>query len=354
MDLSELVQNNTAETIPSGIEGDDSIWEQAFEEKAHSNTKLYDLLPAAINATNQNSVKWVSLASFPTPVLDWWRGQKQILFSKTTVTNMGDILSVLHKCEKQIPGQASICDSLLLHLVLRQIMEIQKTILKQDKLLDRQEMALCHSRFNGQPICVKCPYCNEEGQPLRKPLYSVNRPGHFVIYTLQICKHCRGRYGFKPINPDIQWFTGNQSSLQSSAPVMHPGERFQTMLQPLTLLTPQQQRPMEIVCIYCQGNAEASIKSYTAVNKAPLWTLGHQRPLYVKKQRDCRNCIKLQRASGRWIPRDAAIPSICRRILSRNADYYGHYNEIIIAQLMDHWPPSSRHYRLRNNDKVST
>jgi len=35
IDLSELVQNNTAETIPSGIEGDDSTWEQAFKEKVH-------------------------------------------------------------------------------------------------------------------------------------------------------------------------------------------------------------------------------------------------------------------------------------------------------------------------------
>ena len=57
IELSELVQDDTTETIPSGIEGGDSTWEQAFEEKARSNTKLYDLLPAAINATNQNSVE---------------------------------------------------------------------------------------------------------------------------------------------------------------------------------------------------------------------------------------------------------------------------------------------------------
>jgi hypothetical protein len=131
------------------------LGEQAFEEKAHSNTKLYDLLPAAINATNQKSMKWVSPASFPTPVLDWWRGQKQILFSKVTVTDMGDILPVLHECENQIPGQASICDSSSLGLVLTRFMEIQKTVLKRDKLLDRKEMALCHSRFDGQLVRVK-------------------------------------------------------------------------------------------------------------------------------------------------------------------------------------------------------
>jgi hypothetical protein len=108
-------------------------------------------------------VEWVNPASFPTPVLDWWRGQKQILFSKITVTDMGDILPVLHECEKQIPGQASICDSLSLQLVLRRIMKMQKTILEQDKLLGSQEMALCHSRFDGQPVRVKCPQCNEEG-----------------------------------------------------------------------------------------------------------------------------------------------------------------------------------------------
>jgi hypothetical protein len=232
IDLSELVQDDTTETIPSGIEGGDSTWEQAFEEKAHSNTKLYDLLPAAINATNQNSVEWVSPASFPTPVLDWWRGQKQILFSKVTVTDMGDILSVLHECEKQIPGHASICDSLSLQLVLRRIMEIQKTILERHKLLGRKEMALCHSRFDGQPVRVKCPQCIEEGRPLQKPLYSVHRPGHFVIYTRQTCKHCHGRHGFRPIDPDIPWFFGARFSMQSSVPIIHFGERVQTVLQP--------------------------------------------------------------------------------------------------------------------------
>ena len=350
-DLSELVQNNTAETIPSGIKGGDSTWEQAFEEKPHSNTKLYDLLPAAIDATNQNSVEWVSPASFPTPVLDWWRGQKQILFSKITVTDMGNILSVLYECEKKIPDQESICDSLPLQLVLRRIMEMQKTILERDNLLKRKEMALCHSRFDGQSIRVKCPQCGEEGRPLEKPLYSVHRPGHFVIYTRQTCKHCHGRLCFKPINPDIPWvFAGNLSS-QISAPITHHGERVRTMLQPLTSLTPQQQRPVEVVCVRCQGNAEASNESYTAVDEAPMWTLGHQRPLYVERQRECRNCTKLKRSSGRWIPRDAAIPSICRYTLSTLADYCRHYDEIIIAEYMDYWPPSSRSYRRHNNDK---
>jgi hypothetical protein len=350
IDLSELVQDDTTETIPSGIEGGDSTWEQVFEEKAHSNTKLYDLLPAAINATNQNSVEWVSPASFPTPVLDWWRGQKQILFSRVTVTDMGDILSVLRECEKQIPGHASICDSLSLQLVLRRIMEIQKTILERDKLLGRKEMALCHSRFDGQPVRVKCPQCIEEGRPLQKPLYSVHRPGHFVIYTRQTCKHCHGRHGFRPIDPDIPWFFGARFSMQSSVPIIHFGERVQTVLQPSTLLTAQQQRPVEIVCLRCQGNAEASDESYTTIDEAPVWTLGHQRPLYVEKQLKCQNCTKLKRVSGRWIPRDAVIPSICRHTLRTLADYYGHYDEIIIAQLMDHWPPSSRRYRLRSNE----
>ena len=95
---------------------------------------------------------------------------------------------------------------------------------------------------------------------------------------------------------------------------------------------------------------KARHQSYTAVDEAPMWTLGHQRPLYVERLLECRNCITLKRVSGRWIPKDAAIPSIYRYTLSTLADYYGHYDEIIIAQLMDHWPPSSRRYRLRNNE----
>jgi hypothetical protein len=185
---------------------------------------------------------------------------------------------------------------------------------------------------------------------LQKPLYSVHRPGHFVIYTRQTCKHCHGRHGFRPIDSDIPWFFGARFSMQSSVPIIHFGERVQTVLQPSTLLTAQQQRPVEIVCLRCQRNAEASDESYTTIDEAPVWTLGHQRPLYVEKQRECRNCIEIKRVAGRWIPRDAAIPSICRYTLRTLADYYGHYDEIIIVQLMDHWPPSSRRYRLRSNE----
>ena len=39
-------------TIISGIKGGNSTWEQALKEKVYSNIKLYNLLPAAINAIN--------------------------------------------------------------------------------------------------------------------------------------------------------------------------------------------------------------------------------------------------------------------------------------------------------------
>lgn len=211
-------------------------------------------------------------------------------------------------------------------------------------------MALCHSRFDGHSVRIKCPECNKEGRPLRKPLYSVNRPGHFVIYTKQTCKHCRGRHGFGPTDPDIPWFFGHLCLMQSSAPVNHWGDRVQTMLKCSSSLTPQQQRPVEIVCLRCHGDGEAGNESYTTVDEAPVWTLGNERSLYVEKQEDCRNYIRLNRVSGRWIPRDAAIPSIGRHTLKTLADHYGHYDGFIIALLMDHWPPSSRRYRLRKDE----
>lgn len=70
IDLSEPVRDNAVETFPSGVDSGESGWEQTFDENAHSNTKLYHLLPDAINATQLNSGEWASPASFPTPVLD--------------------------------------------------------------------------------------------------------------------------------------------------------------------------------------------------------------------------------------------------------------------------------------------
>jgi hypothetical protein len=93
------------------------------------------------------------------------------------------------------------------------------------------------------------------------------------------------------------------------------GERVQTMLKRSASLTPQQQYPVEIVCLHCHGDDAADSESYIAVDEAPVWTLGNKRSLYVEKQQNCQNCIRLNRVSGRWIPRDAAIPSISRYTL---------------------------------------
>jgi hypothetical protein len=281
-------------------------------------------------------------------VLDWWKGQKQILFFKTTVSGMGEILSAVRECEKQTATacQTSAPDISSLQLALQKITEIQNTILERDRLLHRQEAVLCHSRFDTQSVCIKCPECNKEGKPLRNPLYSVHRPGHFVIYKRQTCIYCRGRHGFRPVDPNIPWFFGNLSSLQSTSLGYHWGERVQTMLKSSTSLTPQQQRPVDIICLHCQEDGEADNSSYTSVDRAPVWTLGNERSLYVEPQKDCQNCIKLKRVSGRWIPKDTAIPSISRYTLRTLADHYGHYDPYIITLFLDHWPPSSRRYRL--------
>jgi hypothetical protein len=115
-------------------------------------------LLAAINATNQqNNVEWVSPASFPIEVADWWKGQKQVLSSEITVTGIQDILSVLQNCKKQISQPATIDDGVSLQYILKQIMKIQQTILVRDKLLKPERLnLLCHSRFGSQPLRVKC------------------------------------------------------------------------------------------------------------------------------------------------------------------------------------------------------
>lgn len=87
--------------MPSGegIEDEDPNWETSFVHNPHSNTKLLELLPAAIAAQNQVDEEWTDPSSFPEPVFEWWKGQKQILFYQSKVSGLQSIIPVLQKCQ---------------------------------------------------------------------------------------------------------------------------------------------------------------------------------------------------------------------------------------------------------------
>ena len=348
-DLTKLCRNDNPEELINDSEGTQSIWEQAFEDRAHSIPALFELLPAAIEATKLDG-NWTSPESFPIPVLNWWKGQKQILFFKATINKVEDILCVLRNCGVETPfGSQSASQTLtdhvpLLRPALKQIMEIQLDFLSECSARTRHEAQWCHYRFGGEPVDRQCKECDTTGKKDENPFYSVNRPGYIVALSKLTCKKCKARRLFIPIGS--LWICGGHDTLQSTAPAYHKLEALQPMLASLTELTPSQQRSVETICLRCQGGSDAQ----TFIDEKPLWTLGRERPLYVGHRRTCGNCLKAGRPVGRWIPKNPGIPTISPYTLGKLAGYYRLYAPFIIASLLDHWPPSTREYR-RGEDK---
>src|SRR2546423_1859777 len=51
-------------------ESEDKTWDGSFEDNPHSNKKLVELLPAAIDAAGQTDQDWTGPSSFPEPVYE--------------------------------------------------------------------------------------------------------------------------------------------------------------------------------------------------------------------------------------------------------------------------------------------
>jgi hypothetical protein len=110
-----------------------NIWEQSFTKKPHSNKKLSQFLPLAIEAAAHLKPAWNDPSSFPQPVRAWWEGQRQILFHAVKVSGLKDIILVLDRCQRLRPDRTEHVDASSLQHVLRQLMQIQQEDLQQGK-----------------------------------------------------------------------------------------------------------------------------------------------------------------------------------------------------------------------------
>lgn len=319
----------------------DGNWEQFFKENPHSNKKLYELLPAALSEATQDSQDWHDPLSFPKFVREWWEGQKQILFYESPVSGLTDVLLVLDKCQELIPGRMISANRSSLRHALTILMEIQKQTLERNNSHQSPKAGLVHSRFDGCPFLVKCGQCGTKGGTVKKPVFSVNRPNHYVVISRRVCQNCGNRTCLVPIHgPHTAYET-----LYSTAPKIEQRARYSMMLQLRETLTAERAKPVESFCLRCREQTKVKGGGNVNVDSEPLWTLGGCRPLYVERRSNCLNCQMLGRDSGRFVPKDEGIPSIFHKVLARLADLYGRYDGPIIATLMDHWPPSSRTYR---------
>ena len=173
-----------------------------------------------------------------------------------------------------------------------------------------------------------------------EPLFSVNRPNHYVISRWEICLNCQRRKKLYPIEgPTISW-----DMLQNKGPKLEAGAKYCTMIRPTESLT-QEQKVVKSFCVRCRGLTKLPGGKSFYEDCTPDWTLGNRRPLYVERRAQCLTCKELNRHSGRFVPVDATIPSICKRVLSNLAKEFGSLESHIIAVLLDHWPPSKRTFR---------
>jgi hypothetical protein len=343
LDITADIQDNPDPTSRASSYLAHGNWEQFFNKNPHSNLTLIKLLLDAIQAVTKPVIQnWIDPLSMPLPVLNWWKGQKQILFYNVTVSGLNDILPILKKSQQLElpPNLVEAIDQTSLQQVLGRLMQIQKYYLEyNDSHALRYRWAdVIHSRFDGQSIPVKCYICKETGYDKKNAMFSVNRPNHFIIPRCR-CLICKKVTDFVPRDDSIP-FVNSGVGLLSTAPKLVQRETYKDMLQLAKDLTPQKTQPVESFCIRCKENTLLSDGSKVYVDKRPLWTLGNSRPLYVERRPICWNCKRHGEPTGRFIPKNPAIPSIYNQRLSDLAELYKGYDDCIKASLMDHWPAS--------------
>ncbi|KIN07216.1 hypothetical protein OIDMADRAFT_139835 [Oidiodendron maius Zn] len=97
LDIPADFQDNPDPTsTTSGHLAQHGNWEQFFNKNPHSNLTLIKLLPDAILAVTLPEIQnWLDPSTMPPPVLNWWKGQKQILFYNVRVSGLDNMLPVL-------------------------------------------------------------------------------------------------------------------------------------------------------------------------------------------------------------------------------------------------------------------
>jgi len=157
-------------------------------------------------------------------------------------------------------------------------------------------------------------------------------------------------YNFmKPILEDLPWTYDNPKSLVARKPLKALQSSYKACLQQQTddsnLLT-----EVELWCIRCKEYSKFTGHIGLYMDKSPRWTLGYSRPLYVERQVTCLRCADRREGRiSRVVPKDETIPSISTSVLARFQRHFGHFQDVIKANLLDGWLASSREPRYNEN-----
>jgi hypothetical protein len=124
-------------------------WGSYFQHRSHSNEILKEYIPPAKEALSNwtPSDVWVLPTDLPIAVLEWFQGQKHILFANEPISNFQDIATILMRVLglQEIPQ----CDTPPLVWLFKQILSHQEQSLEGDT---RASQKYWHSSFDGRHL----------------------------------------------------------------------------------------------------------------------------------------------------------------------------------------------------------
>ncbi|KAL8718671.1 MAG: hypothetical protein Q9225_004224 [Loekoesia sp. 1 TL-2023] len=179
-------QNYEIEPVENTADLHQGEWEKFFNQKPHSNRKSRELLPAALEACmalDKSDKDWHDPSQMPGAVLEWFKGQKDVLFYYRSISSIRDIELASKKClgidgfpDHEEPYQLR---DLLFRLMLKQRDYLAEHNIRNDDLL--------FQRVDGSEVEIVCP-CGEYRSSDENPRYKYSQPWYYVMKQTRKCK----------------------------------------------------------------------------------------------------------------------------------------------------------------------
>lgn len=212
--LFQLPLNHANQATPQLHSGE---WDIYFNKYPHSDSQIRLLLPSAIAAISSDTEQdWITPDQFHPDVLEWFRGQKEVLFCYGPVSGRNDIAEAFEKCTAASKLNQSndkldaIPEQTTTKKMLHGLMAIQQEKLKSTT---KKFETLSHSRFDGSKVLTKCA-CGAEKAIDDDPQFSIYRPGHYAARQSGKCRSmtCKGRCQYMCPVSDMNWVRKDQQN----------------------------------------------------------------------------------------------------------------------------------------------
>lgn len=355
-DVEDALENPEPE--PKGMakrfDVQDGEWHSYFDQYPHSNNATKKLLPAAIKTTmlviESDCKDWHDPSQFPPAVLDWFKGQKDVLFYHGPVSSTKDIEFAFKRCvdveevkRQNIHGEESHRLQCMLHqLMLKQQHHLVSHTCVNDDLL--------FNRVDGSTVETVCP-CGAFETVDNNPRFTCAQAGGYVMRTSRRCKsqQCSEKkpdqknspqLHMKPVSSDLEGVIDLKECLRAEK------RRNRIYLHRALLREKGEGPPRPTVinswCCRCKektkvGGSHANEEGNMYIDDDAQWTYGNVRPLYCVREARCHNCA----GGGRFVPTDPDVAFTDHRQLTAFQTGYGKYDMAVKAVMLDNWPSLS-------------